>query len=358
MLTEKDNKKLRIVINIVYLIAIIGVIYFFIKYAFFWTLPFLIAFSIALLVDPLIKLLVKNLKWKRGIASTLVVTVVLALLVFVLYLLSRTLFVEAKNILSNAENYLQYVINLIHDIPTKYGHLFDGRFSSILEELIVFIQNYDYMSLLSGSVGSGVLKYAGSFVTSLPSALVFLIVTIVATYFTAASFPIIKAFIMRQFSPKARELVLDVKFYFYNTIVKYLKSYLILMMITFAELSVFFLVFGFKPAITLAFFIAIVDILPILGVGTILIPWSVIELLLGHPLRALILIGMYLVITIVRQTLEPKVIGDHVGLLPIVTLFCIYIGLQLFGILGMFMFPITVIILKNLQDNGKIKIWK
>ena len=214
------------------------------------------------------------------------------------------------------------------------------------------------MSLLSGTFGSGVLKYAGSFVTSLPSALVFVIVTIVATYFMSTAFPIIKTFILKQCKPKTKDIILDIKFHFFNTVIKYLKSYFVLMMITFAELSVFFLIFGYKSAITLAFFISIVDILPILGVGTILIPWSIIELILGNPIQALIIIGIYLVITIVRQILEPKIIGDHVGLLPIVTLFCIYIGLQLFGVLGMFLLPITVIILKNLQDNNKVRIWK
>ena len=73
---------------------------------------------------------------------------------------------------------------------------------------------------------------------------------------------------------------------------------------------------------------------------------------------ALILICMYIIITVVRQVLEPKVIGDHVGMMPILTLFCIWVGLKLFGFGGMFLIPITVVIFKNLQDSGKIKLWK
>ncbi len=358
MLSEKDKKKLSFIIKLLYLVAIIGIVYFFLKFAFFWTLPFIIAFAVSILVDPLIKLFTDKLKWKRSIASTLIVAIVLTITGFLLAILSKTLFTEVKSIFGNVDHYLDQVTAFVSEMPQKYGHLFNGKLSDVINECIKFLENYDYNSLLTGSLGTGALKYAGSFISSLPSALVFFIVTVVATFFTSASFPEIKKFIMRQFDEKTRDLILDIKFYFLNTVIKYLKSYFILWMITFAELSVAFLIFGYQPAITLAFVISLVDILPIFGVGTVLIPWFIVELILGHPVKALIIIGIYLVITIVRQTLEPKVIGDHVGLPPIVTLFCIYIGLQLFGVLGMFLLPITITIIKNLQDNHKIKIWK
>lgn len=358
MINEKDSKKLKFIINILYVVALLGIAYIFLKFIFFWVLPFLIAFAVSLLVDPIINLIKNKLKWKRSIASTLTITLFLVIFLSLAGLLSTTLIKEIRNILGNFGNYLDQISTFILTIPTKYGHLFDGKFSAVLEEFVHFIKNYDYTNLISGTFGSGALKYAGSFITSLPSALIFFIVTVVATYFTSVSLPTIKDFVIRQFSDETKELIFSIKYYFVNTIVKYLKSYFVLMMITFAELSVAFLVFDFKPAVTLAFIISIVDILPILGVGTVLIPWSIIEFLLGNPVRGTIILCTYLVITVVRQILEPKIIGDHVGLLPIVTLFCIYVGLQLFGVIGMFLLPISVIIIKNLQENNKIKIWK
>ncbi len=358
MLADKDKRKLSFIIKLVYLIAIIGLIYFFLKYAFTWTLPFIIAFAISIISDPIIKIFTEKLHWKRSVASTFVVALMLIATAFLIILLSTTLFAEVKGIISNIDLYLDKIVTYIQEIPNKYGHLFNGKLSGLISECINFIKNYDYSNLLSGSLGSGALKYAGSLISSLPSTLVFIIVTVVATFFMSASLPEIKRFILHQFSDSKRELILDIKYYFINIVVKYLKSYFILWIITFAELSVAFLIFGFNSPVTLAFVISLVDILPILGVGTILIPWFVIELILGNPIKALIIIGIYLVITIIRQTLEPKIIGDHVGLLPIATLFCIYIGLQLFGILGMFMLPISVTIIKNLQENKKIRIWK
>ncbi len=357
-ISQQYNKKFEFIINVLYILAILSIAFFVLKYAFIWILPFLIALGVSLLVDPLITWLESKIKIKRGWISTVVITVVLILFGTLLTLLSTTIINEIKNIFNNFGAYLNSIAAFVQQLPDKYGHLFNGKFYSILNEIIEFLKDYNYASLLSGSVGSGALKYAGSFISSLPSVLVFMIVTIVATYFTSATFPDIKKFVLKQVSDKTQEIIKAIKFHFFNTVVKYLKSYCILMLITFAELTVAFFIFDIKPTILLAFLISVLDILPILGVGTILIPWALIELIIGHPIQALIIIGIYLVVTIVRQVLEPKIISDHVGLPPIVTLFCIYIGLQLFGVLGMFAFPITLIIIKNLQESGHIKIWK
>jgi predicted PurR-regulated permease PerM len=172
------------------------------------------------------------------------------------------------------------------------------------------------------------------------------------------SFPVVKRFILAQFRPEQQGLIIEIKNSLFSTIGKYLRSYSVLMLITFVELLVFFLIFSIKPALTLAFLIAIVDILPVLGVGTVLIPWAAFYLLSGSPWQALIIACIYIVITVVRQILEPKVIGDHVGMLPILTLFCIWVGLKLFGFGGVFLIPIMVVVLKNLHDSGMIHIWK
>lgn len=358
MLTDKESKRVKFIINVLFTATVLGLIYFFMKFVFFWIFPFVIAIGICFLIEPIIQWFVQKLKWKRGVASGLVVTILAVILLGITALISTTLISEMHSLLGNMSEYIDHVITFIEDIPNKYSHIFAKVPEKNLTNALEFLKNYDYSNLLSGSIGTGVVKYAGGFLTSIPSMIVYIIVTIASTYFSAASFPAIKRFIINQFTPKTREVIIEAKHQFFNTIVKYLKSYFVLLMITFAELSVAFLIFGIQPAVTLAFVISLVDILPVLGVGTVLIPWSAIELLLGNPLRALTLICIYLIVTIIRQILEPKVIGDHVGMLPILTLFCIYVGLQLFGILGMFLLPITVIVIKNLHDDGKIKIWK
>ncbi|HEX3026964.1 MAG TPA: AI-2E family transporter, partial [Clostridia bacterium] len=105
-------------------------------------------------------------------------------------------------------------------------------------------------------------------------------------------------------------------------------------------------------------FIALVDILPVLGTGTVMIPWAIIEMITGDVTMGLSIGVLYGVITLIRNIIEPKLVGYHIGLHPLVTLMAMFIGLSVMGVPGMFLFPITLIILKHMQDTGKIRIWK
>ena len=104
--------------------------------------------------------------------------------------------------------------------------------------------------------------------------------------------------------------------------------------------------------------IAIADALPVLGTGTVVLPWAVISLLQQRFYLALGLVLLYLIITAVRQFIEPKVVGDQLGLPPLVAIICIYLGFIWFGIKGAILFPITMNIILCLHRAGKIHIWK
>ena len=103
---------------------------------------------------------------------------------------------------------------------------------------------------------------------------------------------------------------------------------------------------------------AFVDILPVLGTGTILIPWGVYMLISGNYFMGIGILILYVIITVIRQILEPKIVGSYVGLYPLVTLMAMYIGTKVMGFFGLFLFPITIILLKKMNDDGHIKLWK
>jgi predicted PurR-regulated permease PerM len=107
-------------------------------------------------------------------------------------------------------------------------------------------------------------------------------------------------------------------------------------------------------AITVAAMIAVIDILPVLGTGGIVVPWIIIELIKGNMPFAFGLATLYLIITVVRNILEPKLVGKQIGLHPLVMLMCMYVGLKLFGFIGLFVLPVAVVIVKHLYDNDKI----
>lgn len=357
MLSKHDYKKLHFLIQVAFIAVFIFIAYLSFRYVFGVIAPFIIAFIAASLVEPLVKFLNDRLRFPRSIASALCIILLLAVILALGAFLSTTLWSKIKDLIVGLPEQINSLFATIKNNLNDGDGIFSIFSEEMLEKIVAYFSNYDYSKLLTGSLGSLVLGYAGNVVTYIPNILIFFIVTVVSSIFMSISFVSVKKFILAQFKPEHQGLVREIKKSLFSTVWKYLRSYSLLMLITFVELLVFFLIFGFEPAFPLAFLIAIVDILPVLGVGTVLIPWAIISLMSGSPWRALILICMYVVITIVRQILEPKIIGDHVGMLPILTLFCIWVGLKLFGFGGMFILPITVVILKNLHESKKIHLW-
>ena len=358
MLSKRDYKKLHYLIQVAFVAVFLFLAYLAVRYVFGAIAPFIIAFIAASLVEPIVRFFVSKFRLPRAAASTIGIILLLIAFFAIASFVSVFIWKEGKDLIFRLPSYIssiaEHIKHLMQNDTGIFSHLSDESIAKVMD----YIANYDYSTLFTGSIGGFVLGYAGNMVVQIPNILVFCIVSIVSSFFMSISFPKVKSFILMQFKPQQQSLIIDVKKTLFSTVGKYLRSYSILMFTTFAELLIFFLIFGFEPALPLAFLIAIVDILPVLGVGTILIPWSLVSLLSGAPWRALILICMYIVVTIVRQVLEPKVIGDHVGMMPILTLFCIWVGLKLFGFGGMFLIPITVVILKNLHESGKVKIWK
>jgi len=104
--------------------------------------------------------------------------------------------------------------------------------------------------------------------------------------------------------------------------------------------------------------VGVVDAFPIVGSGTVLIPWGIISLVTGNISRGIGILILYVVITVIRQIIEPRIVGKHVGLRPVVTLVCMYAGTKLFGGLGLFGLPITVAIISDLNSTGVIHLFE
>jgi predicted PurR-regulated permease PerM len=144
---------------------------------------------------------------------------------------------------------------------------------------------------------------------------------------------------------------------------KMVKSYATLIFVTFCEVSIglnilkLIGVYGGGYIIAISVVTAIVDILPVLGTGTILIPWAVYSLFTGNVGLGIGLIVLYALITVIRQILEPRLVSMNVGIHPVITLLGMYLGVRLFGVFGIFILPITFFLIKALNDEGIIHLW-
>lgn len=165
-------------------------------------------------------------------------------------------------------------------------------------------------------------------------------------------------FCLRQMSAGTKTVFLQIKEYIAGTLWVCVRSYALIMSITFVELSIGLTLIRIDHAILVAFVIAIFDILPVLGTGGIMIPWAILTAIQGNYPLALGLLVVYLVITVIRNIIEPKIVGSQLGLHPVVTLCSMFVGAQLFGVIGLFGFPIGLSLLRYLNDHGVVRLFR
>ncbi|MBE5040058.1 sporulation integral membrane protein YtvI [Ructibacterium gallinarum] len=357
---NQTEKRRKFIIDIVYFAIILCLVFLFLKYAVSWIMPFLLGFLIALMFRPLIKAVSGATRMNKKFCAFVIVLLGYTLLGFLLWLLGNALFQSLKDFCLNLPSL--YTNEIGPALGTANQNILDfaKRFSPDIADQVGKTLS-DMLDGIQSSLGElsakGLSALAGAS-TKLPLMLISLIFTILSSLFISIDYDNVLSFIKRQIPEKRMAILTDVRDYLGKTLASYARAYLILMGITFIELSVGLLALRVNNALGIAAGIAVADALPVLGTGTILIPWTLIALLQQRYYLALGLILLYLIVTVIRHFIEPKVVGDQLGLPPIVTIICIYLGFVWFGVLGAILFPVTMNIIICLHRAGKIHIWK
>ena len=211
--------------------------------------------------------------------------------------------------------------------------------------------------LVSG-ISDGVIDGVSGAAAGIPGILMNILIAVVATVFMELEFHSIKGFLKRQIPEKYLKSLQEGKEYVTGTIGKCVLSYCLIFVMTFLELLLGLFVLGIDGAVVIAFLIAVLDILPVLGTGTVLVPWGLIALAAGNIKTGIGVLVLYIVITVVRNIVEPKLVGRQMGLSPVLMLPCMLLGLKFFGILGLFGVPFAVAFIKTLNDRGIVKLYK
>lgn len=307
--------------------------------------PFVIAFAVSTFIEPLINFLMKRVRLSRKVSAAVSVLLVLSIISILLVLLISRLYKEAASLSQTLPKYLTEVYQNIKGLISKASDFYLGLPKEVTANIENMVSNLsESLSKILNSFVKGVFSTA----ISIPQALIFILVTILSTYFLASDRDKIYNFFKSNLPDAWLNKVVSIKDDMFVALFGYIRAQLILMTITFTELSIGFAVIGMKHFILLALAISIIDALPILGTGGILIPWAVYELLTGDIKMAVSLIILYGVVLVVRQMIEPKVLGEQIGLHPLITLMSMYLGLQLFGVIGLIIGPVTILLLKNI----------
>lgn len=350
------EKRKEFIINVAYFALIAIMVYLSIRYLLGILLPFIIGLGIAALLCPIIRVITKKTHIPRKIVAVLFVTLFYAVLGFVFSWLGIRLLAVIKGFLL--------------ELPQVYSSIIEPALNTLfirMEELAAGLEPSaaqtvkELAASLSGSAGSiisdissAAIQGISSAASSVPSLFIAIIFTVISTLFFAIDYDKITGYIRGRSPNKVNEYAAEIKAFTVYIGSKYIKGYALLMLITFAELSIGLSILGIDKSIRIAAFIALVDILPVLGTGAVAIPWIFIELIRGDYSLAIGLTVVYIVITIVRNILEPKIIGEQIGLHPLIMLICIFIGAKVFGVSGMIALPVCVVVLKHLYGHDKL----
>jgi sporulation integral membrane protein YtvI len=208
------------------------------------------------------------------------------------------------------------------------------------------------------SLSNHLIKILNSFIKlifstaiSIPEAVVFIIVTVLSTYFLSSDREKIYGYFRARLPKSLVQSIVNVRNDLFSALFGYIKAQFILMSITFFELFTGFMIIHINQPLAIALAIGLIDALPILGAGSVLIPWLIYEFLTGNAKLGSSLLIIYIIVLIVRQMIEPKILSYHIGIHPLLTLIAMYTGLKLFGILGLILGPITILLLKNILSG-------
>ena len=242
---------------------------------------------------------------------------------------------------------------------TQIRQALAGDDSTLTQELTSSLGGAFSLSWITTPL-SGVITTA----KQVPSFLIAVVVCIVACCFITADYQLIMDFIKYQFPTEKRKDLARAKSLLKSSLGKMAKAYLSIMFITFLEVSLGLSalkvmgVFNSRYIVIIAVVTSIVDIIPVLGTGTILLPWLAYSFIVGNYAMGIGLLVMYIVISVIRQIIEPKFVAGQLGLPPFLTLTALYLGLKIFGVLGMIIMPLLIVMLKLLNDEGIIHLWR
>lgn len=354
------EKYRKFLITFAYFAVLALLAFVILRYALPMLSPFVIGFVIAYALRRPIRFLHRRLSIPRKLAAIVMVLLCYGILGLLLALLG----IRA----------VSWITSFVSTLPWLYQNYAMPFFTEVMANLEQLFRNLDpnVLATLNSistqalqSVGEALSKLsvtvvgmASGVASALPSFFIKLVLTIISSFFIAMDYDKLRDFCLRQFHDKAKLLIFEIKQYIAGTLWVCIRSYAIIMSITFVELSIGLTVIGIRQAILIALVIAVFDILPVLGTGGIMIPWAVLTAIQGNYPLALKLLILYVAITVIRNIIEPKIVGGQLGLHPVVTLASMFVGVQLFGVIGLFGFPILLSLLRYLNDHGVIHIIK
>ncbi len=352
-MSESMKKYVKAILNLAIALVILIAVVWLVPKGIVFFMPFIIGWIIALIAGPVVRFLEKKLKIRRKAGSAFVIIAVIGLVVLAGYLI--------------VSNLVRELAGFVNDLPQMWDSLQEDfnaiakNLSVIYDKLPVNIQNTidnitasasDIAGDFIGKLSSPTIAAVGNFAKQLPTFIIGLIMCLLSSYLFVAEKEQIAQGIKRhmpegllyRFSLMKRSLVRAVGGYFKAQIKIEIWIYLLLL--------IGFFILGVDYAPLFALGIAILDFLPFFGTGTAMVPWAIVKFLSADYIMTIALLVIWGVSQLVRQIIQPKIVGDSVGVPPLPTLFLLYIGYMVGGVMGMIVAVPIGIILFTMYEEG------
>ncbi len=343
-----------------------GLFYFIVNYAMGYVFPFAFAAVLAIILQPLLRKIDGKLHIKaHGFISTVLVLLIVVAVVGALVGVVSAIVGEIKELVSvfltrfdSLSDIVLFVEEWINSLVSKLPERFAVTANETVSNFFTKLKgnNFD----IDFSMLSTPLSGAWDVVKGVPSFLISIIVTIISCVFMTSEYDFIRDMILGMVSEKKGKKLVEAKKTVVQGLGKIIKAYATIMLITFTEVFIGLNIMrlaGISDGnyiVIISLITCIVDIVPVLGTGTIMIPWALYNIIIGDIAQGIGLIVLYAVITVLRQIIEPKLVANQAGLPAIVTIMAMFLGARVFGAFGIILLPLTVIIVKLMYDEGII----
>ncbi|OPH46841.1 sporulation integral membrane protein YtvI [Paenibacillus ferrarius] len=320
-------------------------------------LPFLLALVTAIFLDPLTILLTRIIKVNRFVAATIISTLFTLLTLTLVYFIGLNVVTEIIDLGRKAPNYMAEVNKYVDQAVLKTQVFYD----SLSPEMAAQVQSWVERSTatLTSALTDALTGISGFFLNmagKIPNLFMLMIVYVIALYLFMYSLPKLKIAFLSMFEEQTKDKMEHVLVYLREAIFGFIRAQLIMAVLTYLVTFMGLLLLNAEYPLAISLLVMVMEFVPVVGTGLVFIPWLTYQLLLGHTGMGVGLLILFLVLTIFRRIVEPKVLSDAVGINALAALISLYLGFELLGITGLFLGPLVVIIYQAMRKAGLLKL--
>lgn len=344
---------LKVTLNLFTALAAVLLCIFLLPRCIWFFMPFILGWIISLIASPVVRFFEEKLKVKRKAMTAVVIVAVLAVVVLLVYLLIAKLVREGVNFINELPNIWNAILAELNKVGTNLQGVYD-RMPADMQDTVdnIILEMGNYMSGMMGKIELPSFEAVGNAAKQIPDIFLGVVMCLLSAYFFVADKGYMSSAAEKYLPASVRYHFDLIRRSFRNAVGGYFRAQFKIECWVYILLVIGLMILGVDYAFLVAFGIAVLDFLPVFGTGTVMVPWAVIELLSENYRMMFGLIAIWLIGQLVRQVIQPKIVGDSIGMDAIPTLFLLYIGYRVAGVLGMILAVPIGIILVNLYEEG------